>query len=40
MERQAQLSLERILPRLEQRLAMDANPELWDPFKTRLNRPF
>jgi amylosucrase len=36
MERQARLSLDRILPRLEQRLAMDADPELWDPFRTRL----
>ena len=36
MERQAQLSLDRLLPRLEQRLQMDADPRLWEPFKARL----
>lgn len=40
MERQARLSLDRILPRLEQRLAMDDNPGLWEPFKTRLESYF
>jgi amylosucrase len=40
MERQAQLSLERVLPRLEQRFNMDANPDIWDPFKTRLTAHF
>ena len=40
MEHQAKLSLDRILPRLEQRLAMDADTELWEPFKTRLDQHF
>lgn len=40
MEHQARLSLDRILPRLEQRLAMDADPTLWEPFKARLETHF
>jgi amylosucrase len=40
MERQAELSLSRIMPRLEERFAMATQPELWDPFKTRLYANF
>lgn len=40
MERQARLSLDRILPQLEQRLAMGADLTLWEPFKTRLETHF
>lgn len=40
MDRHAQRSLNRILPRLETRFAMATIPELWNPFKERLAANF
>jgi len=39
MNRQAQRSLERILPRVQARFA-DAEPAIWDPFQARLEAHF
>ncbi len=39
MNRQTKLSLERILPRLEQRFP-EVDPDIWAPFRARLERNF